>query len=360
MAAEALAAFRESGGFDDLESALHAAVRHHPERTRLLSLGQSRNGRPLYALEIGGGAPRGRTARPAMLVAPDLMGEPRSCARGVVEVAVRLLADLEAEGDLTREVVWLVVPAPVPDRLQGEPAPDSVHPGRNFPVGWDPWCPHPPGPYPLSEPETRALATFLDRVTRVGGALLVGEGEGDSGPVPGGLWAFLEGHLGLSVTTLVAPPPGSGSEVPGDGPNGALDEGLVAALRALPELSLGPPRMECLAPVLWVVEVDVELSLGSRLGEGAPPARPLTLVLEAPAVRGVLAGEPGGTLAVVRTREGGTPLGVLHPGEPRRVQVLVEAEAGERVALWLRAPRAGTTRVEVTLGGQEGSIAAPR
>jgi hypothetical protein len=130
-------------------TAVHQLIR------QVVALGRSRQGRRLFAVHIGD------PAEPPVLIV--------GCIHGNETAAIPAVSQLAAVRGLPGTNLWLV-----PDAN-----PDGVHAGtrqnaaqvdlnRNLPFNWrpsgHPGTLHYTGPAPLSEPESRALATLLRRV----------------------------------------------------------------------------------------------------------------------------------------------------------------------------------------------------
>lgn len=162
-------------------------VARYPGRLTQLSLGKSRGGRELRLLAVTISEGGAIETKPAVLLVTGLdpAFETRPAGPEAALFAVRALLE-RAEADPSTSA-WLeksgvyVLPAPDPDQTF---APERALPracrlDRNFPSGWRPWssetCAQ--GPYPLSEPETQALARFLSRATNIGGVLLLSRGK---------------------------------------------------------------------------------------------------------------------------------------------------------------------------------------
>jgi len=372
--AAALEHYSQSGGFDALEACLIAAARHHPERMVLRSLGHSGEGRELYVVEFGEPGEHSRGERPALVVVPDLEGDARGAAQATMKVFAELLGEADREGPLLQRVTWYIMPAPLPDRLDTGDASGSVDPTHNFPVHWDPWCSEPPGPYPLSLPETRALADLLTRVPRMAGAVLVSQraldvgryaladvarsdlevqgwlsaevplGAGSS-PRSGGFREFCFAHAGLFVLDL----PESLCADPA-----LLSDRLGDCARALPALSLSPPRFESLGGGLWQVELDLTnlgmLPTGSEAARRRGAAGRVTLGWEGARVRALCVRDPQtGSFEVVPPGTRAPLLAALGSQEARSLRLVVQGESGSRLVITARSPRAGGARLEIPI-----------
>jgi hypothetical protein len=129
-------------------------------------IGYSAEGRPIAAYQLGGGAH-------SVLIVGGIDGASESNTTALVD---QLLARLQDEPDLLRAgFVLLFVPAVNPDGLSDgtRMLADGVDANRNWPTAdWvpDTYVAGPNqirgggGPFPFSEPETRALAEFVERV----------------------------------------------------------------------------------------------------------------------------------------------------------------------------------------------------
>jgi protein MpaA len=132
----------------------HMHVRIGPDPKRQLRIGRSSRGRPLVALRVGD-----TTSSTKALVVGCIHGD--ECAGTTV---TRILARSSPAVDL-----W-VVSQLNPDgfALDRRQNARGVDLNRNFPSEWRaggrPWDPEYPGPRPLSEPETRAVAGLIRRI----------------------------------------------------------------------------------------------------------------------------------------------------------------------------------------------------
>jgi protein MpaA len=137
---------------DPPDTPLLAAVR----RLALEELGRSALGRPIGGRRFGG-------AGPALLIFGGIHGdEPAS-----VEVLLDLALRLEAAPAAPAAPIWLL-PVVNPDGVARgfKNSARDVDLNRNFPArsfSLDHQPGYSPGPAPLSEPETRALAALVDR-----------------------------------------------------------------------------------------------------------------------------------------------------------------------------------------------------
>ena len=162
-------------------------VAAHPTRATRIGIGTSRGGREIVLLALSDAAGGALDTKPAVLLVTGLdpAFEGRPAGPEAALYAARALLQAAQNDAATAE--WLktsgvyVLPAPDPDQTF---APDRTLPracrlDRNFPSGWKPWssetCAQ--GPYPLSEPETHAIAQFLNQRTNIGGVVLLSRGR---------------------------------------------------------------------------------------------------------------------------------------------------------------------------------------
>jgi murein peptide amidase A len=137
-----------------------ASVAFSPARAADLEsveIGRSSEGRRISALELAGRDPRSG----AILVVGCIHGNECAGAR-----VTRLVSALRRHA---RSDVWLVHDLnPDGSARRTRQNARGVDLNRNFPAGWraagEPWDPFYPGARPLSEPETRAIASLIRRV----------------------------------------------------------------------------------------------------------------------------------------------------------------------------------------------------
>ncbi|HEV8360940.1 MAG TPA: M14 family zinc carboxypeptidase, partial [Candidatus Thermoplasmatota archaeon] len=246
--------------YETLTADLQALADAHPELARLQSVGESRLGRAVWALEITDFREAGAELLPSVIVVAGQRGDaPASVeaawifARDLVEDATPGAADL-----LRARHVW-VVPLANPDghELGARTNAALVDLERNYPFHWaergagPQGTPDYPGPGPASEPETRAVMALLDAqrpsafVALDGGApaLVQPFGHAPAEPVPdaavyGALTAWARDHASLDARA----PDASGSSL--DWAYGA--QGLFSAGISVPApaaLADGEPAM---------------------------------------------------------------------------------------------------------------------
>lgn len=157
---------------DQLQAALESLAGAYPEFLRLESMGKSRGGRELWVVTLSARDGTEALRKGAVLVvgsssADDPHGVEMALFT-IYDIALNHARDPVLAETLAAATLYLV-PCLDPDAraLLLEPASDAsplareVALERNFPAGWNPWDGRAGGPYPLSEPETRALADFL-------------------------------------------------------------------------------------------------------------------------------------------------------------------------------------------------------
>jgi protein MpaA len=139
------------GAAHDRHATSTSAIATHVE------LGRSSRGRALTALEIAG---RDARAAPVLVV---------GCIHGNECAGARVTRYLASLGTRARSDLWLVHDLN-PDghaRVRRQNA-RGVDLNRNFPAGWrargKPWDRYYPGPRPLSEPESQAIARLIVRI----------------------------------------------------------------------------------------------------------------------------------------------------------------------------------------------------
>lgn len=154
-----------------LATALRAIADAYPELVRLESLGTSRGGHELWVATLSTRDGADPSSKAALLVVGALGADD---AQGA-EMALFTLFDLVQNRERDPAVATVLeaatlyfVPCLDPDRrallLKGPgdgALPRSIDLDANFPRSWTPWGEGRSGPYPLSEPEPRALVEFL-------------------------------------------------------------------------------------------------------------------------------------------------------------------------------------------------------
>ena len=354
---------RELSPEDPLRSVVDSLTRldaAYPDVTSIDVLGTSRDGRPILAATVATGA------SPGIALVADLRDDPQAGQAAVRELVARWLAlSAEPEARSAGGSVVVAIPVPDPDRFSA-PGPTAGRPtdlDQNFPMRWQPWSGGRSGPWPLSEPESRALAEGL--IAREGlSVLLVVGGEGlepddarvdpatrallerspsgrlsAAAPEPGSLAAFAAERLGLACLRL----DGEADHL------AALQE--LAAL--LPRLVAGEPRVEPLGSGLWQLEIDL------RNTGGLPTATPAALLQHAAdggrasvdgarLIAAALRAEAAG-FALAESRAGVVALGPLGPGRRQSLRLVLAAESQAIVRVRVETSRASGVELSVPL-----------
>lgn len=146
----------------------------YPDFVRVESLGKSASGAEIPVLTIARLEGESPAERPALLFVASVEADDLFGTELAVSVARSLAVQARREESLAallgRVVVYIVPCLNVDLRSQAfaalesgslKLAPRKVELDRNFPAGWDPLGERSAGPYPLSEPEARALAEFV-------------------------------------------------------------------------------------------------------------------------------------------------------------------------------------------------------
>lgn len=377
---------------DELGAALRSLSEAYPELLRLESMGTSRGGSELHVVTVGRHRGENLGRRPGLL----LVGASGADDLAATELALFTIYALAQDNqrdqrvsELLDEAVLYVVPCANPDlraaglaALESDvpfPPPDvAVELDRNFPTGWDPAA-HgvAAGPYPLSEPETRALVQFLvarpniaivqtfsgeaagardgsvpDSIAYEAVLARVGAGTGPVLDYPslrrpgGGLLEFAVEELGaFTFRSDLARAPGE----PGVPPVLELhDLGQRAYLSTLAladgfaRVAVGQPVVTRLKNDYWQVDLtcrnDGVLPTGSALhADRSPVHRPL------------LRPEGGEVVAAALAR--GTGSYEVLPGSPSEVRVDYLRGGGEaQVRLVVRAPEETELSIELSAG----------
>jgi hypothetical protein len=377
---------------EQLQAALESLAGAYPELLRLESMGRSRGGRELWVVTLAARDGAEPSARGALLV----VGGRGSDDPHGVEMALFTLYDLvlnhardPAVAELLRSATVYFVPCLDPDgraRLLEPPGDTATPPrraqlDRNFPAGWSPWQEGAGGAYPLSEPEARALAEFLQAhpnvaIVQAYAQAAAGASEGAEGELHSEVSSRAAQQLEqpelLRSAAQVARPGGSllahavdergalgfVSLVAGRGPERLPQVQELFGLarraaghtmllgRALPRLEIAAPVVTRLRNELW--QVDVQVSNAGLLATAGTAARARRLV-EAP--RFELAG--GQLVAAAVGAEGDEGLRPLPrpaaafslpeiPGDGRvQLRLVVAAPADSELSLAVSAPRSG-------------------
>jgi hypothetical protein len=393
----------------ELRSALESLAAAYPEFLRLESIGKSRGGSELWLVSAAAAGGREPGQRPGLLVVGALAEEDAHGAELALYTLLDLVQNHARDPEVARvlaETTLYVVPCLNPDlrRRLLEPAEPSaeaeplgggpVDISRNFPVGWDPYeLGAAGGPYPLCEPEARALAEFLlahpnvaavqvyGRSSREGSGAIIppadvaamraiaqtaGEGRAlwscaDLPERGGGLLEFAYRQLGAFGFEARGAASRSAAE------SGGLPEVLdlfqlarSASLatqrlaRSLPRLVLASPQVQRLRSDVWQVDVAVEntgdlpsLSAAGAERRAAPPPRLRTAGGKVLAAALQLPG--AGAFEVAGRSLEDLPLHDLAPGERLVVRLVVQAPPEAALSLELSSPRAGWATASIPL-----------
>jgi hypothetical protein len=371
----------------------------HPDLVRVESLGRSASGLELPVVTLArleGDSPR---SRPAVLLVAAIGPEDLFGTELALALVRQIVSDARREGavrELLGRVVVHVVPCLNPDlRSQAIAALDSgslaLAPRRveldcNFPTGWDPLAEAGAGPYPLSEPESRALAEYLvarpnvsaclrlvlpapelavahswpDADVQVQGELCNALDAGGLERIeraPGSFLRFAYGERGAFVAALQFPfERGSPLSLPRVSEIPRLARGAVGGVlhvaRALPQVELSAPAVASLAPSQW--SVDLELHNRGTLPSASARAREVGVVgapeLEVVGARLVAAAALSeGEARSLPLRGTRIALPDLGGSERLGLRLFLSADVGSDVRIEVRAPRAGSARVNVRL-----------
>jgi hypothetical protein len=305
---------------DDSRS-LAEVVERFPDRARFVAYGVDGAGAPLWALRIGAAA---QGERPALTVVPALDEELDDAL--LVALAAELCAAADAPCD------WWLVAAPLAGGARASRA-------RDFPAGWTP-PPDVRGAFPLSAPETRALAEHLVYLPRAAGVVELRRGAAPAGD-GGTLLRFAREHLDLPAESVPAT---------GDGPR--LAARLARFAEGCAQLEVRDAVVRRLAPELW--EVECTLGNAGRFAAApartppAHPARRVTVRCRGPLLlAGALEGEEGFRALARDARR--WDLGPLPGGSAARVRLVVRGAPGELLTLEVGAARARGARASIEL-----------
>lgn len=359
----------------------------HADVARLEQIGVSAQGRPLLVLAIGA-VPQGDARpeaelglRPGLLVADAYGCEDALGAESALRFARHVLEGRARDAQLARllsTTAIFVAPDLDPDRraaaLGGQDAPRQVAFDANFPSGWlPPTVVAGSGPYPLSMPETRAIAEFLVAHPSIAlvhtltdaedvrfedrdelAAALDAQALARPRPAGGTLAAFcaLELRRFVSERGFAYAPDGEVSSEPA----ADLARGYVALALGLPGLEIGTPSAERLGDGL--VRVDVPLSNRGRYATAPPgpggggPRPELGVLLDVSGldlVGAAIRREGDEVYRVVRAERGRVRVGSLDGGETAWLRLVVAGAEGERLYLLASAPRAGRAAAQLGL-----------
>ncbi len=402
----------------ELKLALSNLAAAYPEFVQLASIGKSHANEDIWLLTLSenrNGDPR---AKPAIFVSASQGLDDLQGSELALSSVVQLLQNNKLEervGRALRETTAYFVLCANPDLRSSVlaeiesgngPGPDAtsrVDLERNYPVGWNPFLAADerraknPGPYPLSEPESRWISTFLVEHENIGAVVGFApsnrasrESEVDPAPVrePASLKRLLDAQTSnagapLEFSSRAADPRGTLDDF-AYGQLGALplrllcgemdetnglalphtDEiaplarkvaaSLLSVSEALPRLSIAGTSVQRLKNDLWQIEVTIA-NAGSLRTQSALGSARRAVALPRLSVH-------GGKLAVacVRTgkdetylpatvEDGHFALIELDGGAQLRVRVLVAAAAETPLELTASSPRGGSSSASLVL-----------
>jgi hypothetical protein len=371
----------------------------HPDLVRVESLGRSASGLEIPVITLArleGDSPR---SRPALLLVAALGEEDLFGTELALSLVRQCVAEARREGpvrELLGRVAVHVVPALHPDlRSQAlaalesgnfASAPRRVELDSNFPAGWDPLAEAGAGPYPLSEPESRALAEFLvarpnvsaclrlvppspesllavswpDADMRVQADLCDGIGAHGleyAAHAPGSFLRFAYEERGSFVVAMpCAFERGGPLALPRVGDIARLARealaGVLHAARALPKLSFGAPAVAALAPSQWSLDIEVTNAgalptASARARELEVLARPELVVSGARIVAAASIVE--GESKTMPVRGSKVALAELGGGERVGLRLFLSAASATEVRIEVRSLRAGSASVAARL-----------
>lgn len=401
----------------ELRLALSSLAAAYPEFVQLASVGKSRGGEDLWMVTLSDLSNGDPSTKPALFVAAaqsplDVQGS--ELALSTLVEFLQNHAREERVARALRETTMYFAPCVHPD-LRGallaalesgsnsSAARARVDLDRNYPVGWEPFEPAgdgavgDPGPYPLSEAETRAIASFLYAHANVGTVigfapdamqrgdsalrgLLAADRIGlrrvleapsieagtrvvcfaDPANPGGSLDDFAYGQLGALPLRLWCAPADSqsGLALPHPDAIAPLAQRVAASIlsvsEALPRLTVAGTSVQRLKNDLWQIEITLgnagtlrtQSALGSdRHATPTPRLRVDGAKLAAAGLR--RQGEEN--FAPQRVDAGEFDLAELDGGEQLRARVLLAAPAETSLTLTARSPRAGTVSAVVVL-----------
>ena len=382
----------------------------YPEFLTLESIGKSRAGQDLWVVSASGGGGPDASERPGVFIAGGLGPDDLQGAEMALSTLFELLGNHARDESIARllgQCVFYVAPCLNPD-LRGaafaaleagaeiDREGERVDLGRNFPIGWSlATRARDSGPYPLSEPETRAVTEFLlahpnvcvvqtygpappmpgDAPSEKGGdaALYAGlcsqASSSDSQalyPVGafadrcGGLLEFASRQLGAFAFLVDAEgfESSDGADIPRVSELALLGQRAarttLSLSQALPRLSIGAPTLERLRDNQWQVDFLVanrgRMPTLSAIGIEHHAATPPELNIQGAAIVAAMSQAPGA--AVFRAlphADDGIELMHLAGYAEMHVRLVVEADSGSTLAVDLSSVRAGHDWLQVPL-----------
>ena len=392
----------------ELQVALNALSSAYPEFFRLESIGRSRAGQELWAITVASRDGLEAKQRPALLLVGSLGREDAFGAELALATLLEIAQNHARDPALERaldEATLYVVPSVNPDlrerafaELEGR-APSASANGEfgdkaaaeldhNFPMLWDPLKNAHAGPYPLCEPESRALAELI--LARPNIAIVERYGTGTPRTLgttrewpagdrelhrriaaeslleglealdgrDGGLLAFAYGQHGAFVFSQPVSFASSGAwALPGVLEIQALGRSVApATLRlayALPRLELTQGAVEALGDERWSVDLQVanrgRLPTSSALGRERSACGLPSVTIAGAKIVGAALVQPDGGVATLAHRDGVVTLPDIAGGAVTVVRLFLAAPLETQAALSVSAPRAGAISVSIVL-----------
>ena len=388
-----------------LEAELKELVRAYPKWLDLRRLQPDPEGPAVTLVVIGERELGDPSRRPGLCVLPELTSADAETSRTMLSVLRDLCAGLDGDLELAerlRMATLYWIPAPLADVFDPEARTRRVDFSKNFPTDWRPVQSGEAGPYPLSEPECRAIADFLYWRSNLAACLEVSteapleqslvpllspeearrsrelaenlSALGAEEPVVFGLETLSAGpgslrryaDLGLGLWTFLQAPSNAAiadefrsSQVLIDENSRVaartLFERIGALLDALPRIELGAVEVEQLGEALWRIDVPVQnagLFVTGARHEAEPTAR-VRLELEgADFVATMVRGASRESFVPLASSGLRVDLGHLDGGETRVLRAIVKTTENDEIELRVRAARAGSVRTKVALPKQ--------
>ena len=398
---------------EQLDDRLRQLAEAYPEFLTLESIGKSRAGKDLWVVSASAGGGADASDRPGVFIAGSLGRDDLQGAEMALYTLVELVQNHARDASIGRllgQCVFYVAPCLNPD-LRGEafaalegggeiggPSP-RVDLQRNFPIGWSPATrARNGGPYPLSEPETRAVTDFLlahpnicvvqtygpappaTAVAPTGAAWDDGDavlyaalcsqasGVDSQAPYPvsacvdrgGSLLEFASRQLGAYAFRVGADgfDRSDAARMPRVSELALLGQRAARTTlhlsQALPRLSIGRPGTQRLRDNQWQVDFPVanrgRMPTLSAIGIEHHAAPPPELNIQGAAVVAAMTRAPADEVfrAVAHT-ENGIELMHLAGSAELQVRLVVEADPASTLAVDLRSLRAGHDWLQVTL-----------
>jgi hypothetical protein len=369
----------------------------YPELVRVEMLGTSRGEQELVLVTLARFESGDPKDRPALLVVGGLGPQDLFAPELALATVTQMLQDNARDAAVSQVLdrcALYFVPCLDPDlrgrafaELEGAaevPAARPVALDRNFPALWDPLTVAESGPYPLSEPETKALTEFLVARPNVAAVLRFHHGapptcDASSWPRSdveahaldgtlvglesidargGGLLAFAYLQQGTFVFTRPVTFGGDGPwqlppvlEIQTHG-RGALGSTLRIA-HALPRLALAVTSVEPLGSDQWAIEVEVanegQLPTSTELGRERRASEPPRVAIGSGKLAAAALVSASGTAEPIPSRGNEVDLPEIPGGASVRVRLFLTAPSAAALAIDAFAPRAGRAAASAAL-----------